>query len=160
MAKKLKFTRDYVLFGPKVRDFEKASDVNNVLAWTICQYSYPYDAYIEEKFVSVWLRDGEVGPNDPNNLDLIFIAKNQGYAEIVLRDHGDEAIYGGYLLWGEKAEVAEVTEEIVNGYSVINVVYSTGDVVRHEFILGYGYVDIDPDPIASLVRTKRGANAR
>lgn len=156
MAGKLKFTRDYALFGPEVRDFEKSEDINIVLAEIICRWNYPYDVFIDEKFVSIWLRENEAGPNDPDNLDLIFIAKDQGYAEIVLRDHNGQAVYGGYLEWGESAEV---TDEIVNGYRVINVTLASGEVVRHEFIQT-GYVPVGPAATASLARAKRGISNR
>ena len=153
MAGKLNFTRNYAMFGSDVRDFEKAPDVVSVLARTVCDYEYPYDVYIDEKFVSVWLREDEPGPNDPDNLDLIFIAKNQGFAEVVLRDHGDAAVYGGYLIWGDSAEV---TDEIVNGYRVINVNLGAGGIERHEFVLGFGYAPVGPAATASLARSKRG----
>ena len=157
MAGTLKFTRDYAVFGSKVNDYEISPDVNHILAGTIRDFTwYPYDVYIGSKFVAIWLREGEKDPNDPANIDLIFIAKNQGYAEIVLRDHNSEAAYGGWLVWGESAEV---TDEIVNGYRVINVTLASGDVERHEFV-DTGYVPVGPTATASLARAKRGTSNR
>ena len=157
MAGKLNFTRDYAAFGSKVNDYEIAPDVNYVLAGTIRDFTwYPYDVYIDSKFVAIWLREGENDPKDPANIDLIFIAKNQGFAEIVLRDHNSEAVYGGWLVWGESAEV---TDKIVNGYRVINVTLASGEVVRHEFV-GTGYVPVGPTATVSLANAKHGTSNR
>jgi len=135
MVGELKFTRDYAQYGDDVRDFEKASDVGAVLAETLRRYSYPYNVYIGQKFTSIWLREGEPKSKDPEDLDLIFVAGGQGFLEIVLRDQGFDAVYGGWLVDGESVEV---TNEIVNGYRVINVTMQSGETERHEFIFGEG----------------------
>ncbi|WP_171177828.1 hypothetical protein [Ruegeria sp. HKCCD8929] len=132
MAGEVQFNRDYTNYGAEVRDFERTTDVSIVLTEVLSAFFYPLNALIGNKFSAQWLGEGDKGPNDPEDLDLIFefseTEVSGAYREIVLRDSAGVATYGGWLIAGG---VVNVTDEIVNGYRVIVVRVDEQDI-RHE----------------------------
>lgn len=140
MSGTIQFNRSYAEFGPQVRPFEASTAVSFVLTGIMCEWQYPMNALIGCEFSAQWLGEGEKGPNDPEDLDLIFRMNatdlSDAYYEVILRDGNMVPTYGGWIV---PANSIEVLDEIVNGYRVIVAKTNDGDI-RHEFdpTLGVG----------------------
>ncbi|MEL6467731.1 MAG: hypothetical protein AAFQ58_22420 [Pseudomonadota bacterium] len=156
MAGEAQFNRDYINYGAEVRPFEKTTDVSFVLTEILCTFLYPLNALVGNKFSAQWLGEEEKGPNDPEDLDLIFefseTEVSGAFREIILRNHAGVATYGGWLVAGG---TVHVTDEIVNGYRVI-LVRVDGQEIRHEND-GVYYVPVGASPaIAAASAARRG----
>lgn len=80
------------------------------------QYSTIYSA---QKFLSAWIRNGEVGPHDANSTDYIML-KKKGIAKVTHKSKkkwGYNGYYNatGYYLELVKVDVAEAALKFING---------------------------------------------
>ena len=157
MGGMVQFSRRYADFATQARPFERSTDVCLVVTDFLSRWGYPVNALIGAEFSAQWLGDGEPGPNDPDNLDLIFrmveTEVSEAFFEVVLRDAHGVPVYGGWLL---PADTLELTDEIVNGQRVIIGRTTGGGLVRHEFHPGEGgYVPLPQAPSVAAMAIRR-----
>ncbi|MGH1415045.1 MAG: hypothetical protein ACRBB0_16270 [Pelagimonas sp.] len=136
MSGSFRFLRIYAQYGADIREFERTEAVSSVLSAVVSEFEYPVSCLIGAKVSSQWLKVGEASSKDASALDLIFEMQGVGFLEIVMRDADGVVFYGGWL---EKGETYRLTKEIVNGYRVIDVKTSGGDVRRHVYSDRHGY---------------------
>lgn len=150
MSGELQFKRIYAAYGPGVRAFERSPQIAEIIAGIICRWAYPISAIIGNKLSSQWLSEGERDDESLEDLDLLFEMPEEGFIEIVLRDADALPVYGGWLVHGQ----VTVTNEVMNGYRVINVVDESNETIRHEYEETFGY---SPTETATSLTTKARA---
>lgn len=146
-----KFNRTYADFGGEIRPFEKAPEVVAEIEYFMGFWGYTLSNLLGAKVSAHWLREGEAGPNDPDNLDLVFEMVGEPYFEIVLRDGNGNAHYGGYL-YGQQP--VEAKDDIINGYRVIYTELD-GAKIRHEYDPIDGYLPVFGASVVPLGVAKR-----
>lgn len=136
MSGSFSFLRIYAQYGADIRDFERSEGVSSVLSVVMSEFEYPASSLIGARMTVQWLRAGEVPGKKASLMDLLFEMHGGGFVEIVMRDTVGTAFYGGWL---EKGHTYRITDEIENGYRVIEVARPDGVFRRHVYADSYGY---------------------
>ena len=130
MSTSVAFNRDFTVWSPDVKPWEKADDVGYVISEILWTY-YPVGALMGAKISGNWLGEGETPANDPDDLDLMLRFRDPGgfdYVEIIIRSTSYAPFYAGYLIGGK----VEITNDLVNGHRVL--ISSDGQYkYRYEF---------------------------
>ncbi len=136
MSGRFNFVRTYAQYGADIRDFEKSPAVSAVLSVVLSKFEYPASSLLGARLTTQWLRAGNAPGNDASLMALIFEMQGGGFVEIVLRKTVGTAFYGGWL---EKGNSYRITNEVVNGYRVIDVTKPCGEIRRHVYAGRFGY---------------------
>ncbi|AYD04389.1 hypothetical protein [Neorhizobium sp. NCHU2750] len=152
MANPIVFGRSYMAFTAVTEPYQRADDVGYAIAEFMSfkgRPYYPIGALANTRIAASRLSAGDVLEADEDNLDLIFRmreAEGGYFFEIVLRS-SQGTRYGGWL-WGYDVEV---TDEIVNGYRVIETIEGSRRW-RFEFCDNANhYQSVDPLPIEKII---------
>lgn len=154
MSKTINFQRSFTNWGDKTREFERSNEIQEILTTLIDDLSMTIGAFIDGKFSSIWLHEGDA-TGDKADLDLIFVNQTDQFLDVILREDG-VPVYGGFLNPSVKVLV---TDEVVDGHRVIIGIDENGGETRHEAIGGF-YSAVGPTAAVSLKSPARAKMRR
>lgn len=150
--------RNYIKFGTEISDFEKdpkiLKQVNHFMHELDVGYSFL--DIIGARVTTTRLSDGFQVGDSQHDLDLIWHMERLNYFEIILCGEKITPRYGGWL-YGEDPQI---TDEIINGYRVIETTFKEQTLRHHYEPLVRGYEPIFGSMAAPLPCAQRLAYQR
>lgn len=152
MPKEVIFDREFAAYGTGLTAIERDPAVSNLLMEILGEWAYPVSALIGARVTTLDLSPDRANGLVAKGVELMFALSGQNYVEIVTYAGPGEVQYCGWLMAGKRILI---TDEIINDFSVIEVILADGTQVRHQYVSGFGYEPVPGIDAVPLYASRR-----